>query len=59
MNIVKFIGIIVLTIGIMFVFDARPIEKKRFGFGDQNEGTKTLKITGFIISIIGGLIVIL
>ena len=59
MNIVKFIGIIVLTIGIMFVFDARPIAKKRFGFGDQNEGTKTLKITGFIISIIGGLIVIL
>ena len=59
MNVVKFIAIIILSLGVMFVFDARPIAKKRFGFGDQNEGTKTLKIVGFIISIIGGLIIIL
>ena len=59
MSVVKFIGIIILSIGVMFVFDARPIAKKRFGFGDQNEGAKTLKILGFITSVIGGLITIL
>ena len=59
MNIVKFIAIIILSIGVMFVFDARPIAKKRFGFGDQNEGAKTIKIAGFIISVIGGLILII
>ena len=32
------------------------ITKKFFGFGDQNEGSQGLKILGFIIAIIGGLI---
>ena len=59
MNIIKVIGIIVLFIGVILVFDARPIAIKRFGFGDQNEGAKTLKIVGFIISIIGGLMYII
>lgn len=59
MNVVKFIGIIILSIGVMFVYDARLIAKKRFGFGDQNEGTKTLKMIGSLISLIGGLIAIL
>ena len=59
MNVVKFISIIIISIGVMFVFDARLIAKKRFGAGDQNEATKTLKISGFVISIIGGLIFII
>ena len=33
--------------------------KKNFGFGDQNEATMGLKITGFIMSIIGTLLVML
>ena len=50
------IGIIALVIGVKFVFDARPIVKKYFGFGDKNEATLGLKILGAIFSIIGGLL---
>lgn len=55
MEIIKFIGILVLAVGVILIYDARPITKKIFSFGDQNEGTKGLKITGFVISVIGGL----
>ncbi len=50
------IGIISLVCGIKFVYDARPIVKKYFGFGDRNEATLGLKIFGFIFVIIGGLL---
>ena len=59
MNVIKLIGLIILAIGVMFVFDARLIAKKRFGTGDQNEATNILKISGFVISIIGALILML
>ena len=58
MGIVKFIGIVVLMIGVIFIYDARPITKKIFSFGDRNEAVSGLKITGFILSIIGGLIML-
>ena len=51
-----FIGMLILVFGIKFVFDARPIVKKYFGFGDKNEATLGLKIFGFIFIIIGGLL---
>lgn len=54
--IIKFIAVVVILIGVILIFDARLITKKYFGFGDQNEGTDGLKIWGFIIAIIGGLI---
>ena len=47
------LGIVLATIGVILIYDARPITKKMFSFGDQNEGTLGLKITGFLISIIG------
>jgi len=47
------LGIILVMFGVILVFDARPITKKMFGFGDQNEATMGLKIIGFIVSIIG------
>lgn len=59
MEIIKFIGIIIVTIGVTLIYDARLITKKRFGFGDQNEGTKSLKIIGLIMSIIGSFIFII
>ena len=59
MSVVKLIGIIVVTIGVIFIYDARPIAKKRFGFGIENEGAKTLKVVGFILSVIGGMIVLI
>ncbi|MBR3163059.1 MAG: hypothetical protein IKF17_03035 [Clostridia bacterium] len=53
--IVKLIATIIILSGVTLVFDARLITKKYFGFGDQNEATDGLKIVGYIVSIIGGL----
>ena len=47
------IGLIIATIGVICIFDARVITKKMFSFGDQNDGALGLKITGFLITIIG------
>lgn len=52
------IGILLVTTGVIFIFDSRIITKKLFSFGDQNEGVFILKIVGFIISIIGGGIIL-
>lgn len=51
------IGLIIATIGVICIFDARVIIKKMFGFGDQNEGSTGLKILGFLVSITGALII--
>ena len=52
------LGIILLMFGVILIFDARPITKKMFGFGDQNEATMGLKILGFVICIIGMALII-
>ena len=54
--ILKLIAVIILLIGVILIYDARIITKRFFGFGDQNEATTGLKIVGFIIAIIGGII---
>lgn len=54
--IIKIISILMVLAGIILIYDARIITKKFFGFGDQNEATSGLKILGFLIVIIGGLI---
>lgn len=51
------IGLLLAMAGVICVYDARLITKKFFGFGDQNEASMGLKILGFIIAIIGGLII--
>lgn len=55
--IVKLIGACMLLLGIILIYDARILTKKFFGFGDQNDATNGLKILGFIIAIVGGLII--
>lgn len=55
--IIRLIGAVLVLLGIILIYDARIITKKFFGFGDQNEATGGLKILGFIITMIGGLIV--
>lgn len=55
----KLISVLIIMAGVILIYDARPITKKAFSFGDQNEGTFGLKITGFILSIIGCLIMLL
>ena len=51
------IGILIVLLGIIMIYDARILTKKFFGFGDQNEATSGLKILGFIVTIVGGLII--
>ena len=50
------IGIISLVCGVKFIYDARPIVKKYFSFGDKNEASLGLKMFGFVLLIIGGLL---
>lgn len=52
-----FIGVVSAVIGVKLVYDARPIVKKYFSFGDKNEATFGLKILGFLLTIIGGTII--
>ena len=54
--ILKLIAVIMLLIGVILIYDARIITKRFFGFGDQNEAAWGLKILGFIVAIIGTLI---
>jgi len=58
MGILSIIGSILAMCGVILIYDARPITKKIFGFGDQNEATLGLKIVGFVICIIGGLLIL-
>ena len=53
----KLIALIIVLVGVKYIFDARILTKKWFGFGDQNEATSGIKILGFIISIIGAIII--
>ena len=58
MDILSIVGITLTMCGTILVYDARPITKKVFGFGDQNEATLGLKIVGFMTCIIGGLMMV-
>ena len=55
--IIKLIATILVLLGIILIYDARIITKKFFSFGDQNEGSSGLKILGFILAIVGALII--
>lgn len=54
--IIKIIAVLLLLLGVVMIYDARVITKRFFGFGDQNEASNGLKILGFVIAIMGGLI---
>lgn len=56
MKIVDLIGAIIVMLGVILIYDARPITKNLFSFGDQNEGALGLKIVGYVIAIIGSLL---
>ena len=51
------IGLLIAILGVIMIFDARLLTQKFFGFGDQNEATAGFKIIGFVVAIIGGLII--
>lgn len=47
------VGLVFVLIGAILIYDARKITKNRFSFQDINEGTKYMKIFGFILAILG------
>lgn len=54
---INLIALIMCLVGVVMVYDARIITKRLFGFGDQNQASWGLKILGFIVAIIGALII--
>ena len=52
-NILDLIGIIIISIGVVCIYDARNLTKKFFSTSDTNSATRTFKIVGFAISMIG------
>lgn len=54
--IIKIILTLIILAGVIMIYDARIITKRFFSFGDQNEASSGLKILGFLVAIIGGLI---
>ena len=54
--IITLIAVLMVLAGVILIYDARIITKKFFFFFYQNEGSSGLKILGFLIAIIGGLI---
>ena len=55
--ILKIIGVLIILAGVILIYDSRLITKKFFGFGDQNEATIGMKLMGFIIAIIGAIVI--
>lgn len=56
-TILNLIGIIVMAVGAVCIYDARKLAKKFFGSGDTNAATRTFKIVGLIVFLIGTAIV--
>lgn len=56
--VINFIALAMCLVGVVMIYDARIITKKLFGFGDQNQAAWGLKILGFIVAIIGALIIL-
>ena len=54
--VINLLALLMCVAGVVMVCDARILTKKFFGFGDQNQATWGMKILGFIIAIIGALI---
>ncbi|MBO5397327.1 MAG: hypothetical protein J6A36_00105 [Clostridia bacterium] len=52
-----FIGVIAAVIGVKFIYDARPIVKKYFSFGDKNDASLGLKMFGFLLLLMGSLLI--
>ncbi len=54
----KILCLVIILIGVILVYDARLLTKRFFGFGDQNEGASGLKVLGFVVAVIGGIVLL-
>lgn len=51
--IVIILGLVIVAISVVLVYDARLIATEMFSSNEINETTKTLKIVGFVVLLIG------
>ena len=56
--VLKLIGVIIIALGVVCVYDARKLVNKFFSTSDTNSAVRTMKIVGFVVAIIGGVLVI-
>lgn len=59
MIVLNILGAILLLVGVLVTFEARRLVKKYFNYGAENVATLGMKILGFTVAVIGGLIMIL
>ena len=55
--IIKIIGLILISIGVIGVYDGRDLAKKFFSGSDKNASTNFLRIAGFMVAILGAVII--
>ncbi len=55
--IVKIIGLIIVALGVIGIYDARDLSQKFFSNSDKNTSAKYLRAFGFIVAVIGAIIV--
>lgn len=56
-SILIILGLLIIACSVVLVFDARTLSSRFFSFGSKNDVTLVLKIFGFILGIIGLLII--
>ena len=54
----KLVMCIIIAIGVTAIYDARKITKKYFSTQDQNKTTSLIKIMGFFVSSIAGIVIV-
>ena len=50
-SVLNLIGVIIMAMGVMCVYDARNLTRKYFSTSDTNSAVKTFKIVGWIFQI--------
>lgn len=55
---IKLIGSVIALVGTIFIFDGRRVVKKYFNYGEENLATAGIKSFGFIIAVIGAIMMI-
>lgn len=58
MEIIKLIIIIIMALGVTAIYDARKIARKYFGKQDQNTVTSIIKIIGFFVCALAGIVLL-
>ncbi|MBQ9314630.1 MAG: hypothetical protein IJ220_06550 [Clostridia bacterium] len=55
----KLIGSVIALVGVSLVFDGRHVAKKYFNYGEENIATTGVKSLGFLVAIVGAILMML